>query len=100
MFSPTNFPARAFYVTSGLNVRECSVTRARYTGWFDTDAGMKNRDELFTDRLGAISEAGKRLSKMHERYVKAGQRLTKCRATVEALQAEEAVFLTKKGGSV
>lgn len=103
MFSPTNFPVRAFYVTAALNVRECEVQTARaYTftrGWYGTDVGEKHETELFADRLGAIAEAGKRLSKMHERYVKAGQRWTKCRATVEALQAEEAVFSAKKGGA-
>lgn len=90
MFSPTNFPVRAFYVTAALNVRECEVLSARRhamaPGWYGTDAGEKHETELFADRLGAISEAGKRLAKMHDRYVKAGERWTKCRANVEALQ--------------
>lgn len=90
MFSPTNFPVRAFYVTAALNVRECEVQCScvfpNSPGWYVTDAGQKHETELFADRLGAISEAGKRLSKMHDRYVKAGERGTKCRANVEALQ--------------
>lgn len=87
MFSPTNFPARAFYVTAALNVRECSVTRARYTaGWFDTDAGMKNRDELFADRLGAINEAGKRLHAMQQKHKRASVLLQQKEARVAALQ--------------
>ncbi len=90
MFSPTNFPVRAFYVTAALNVRECEVQSARsyimVRGWYGTDAGEKHETHLFADRLGAISEAGKRLSKMHDRYVKAGERWTKCRENVEALQ--------------
>lgn len=86
MFSPINFPVRAFYVTAALNVRECEVAAREIGLWFSTDTGVKHAFDLFEDRLGAISEAGKRLSKMHDRYVKAGERWTKCRENVEALQ--------------
>ncbi|QXV72213.1 hypothetical protein Acf1_00016 [Acidovorax phage ACF1] len=88
MFSPTKFPCTAWYVTPSLNVRECTVERRhhRYPDLLDSSVGLKYSYQLFSTREEAIAEAGLRLTKRHERYVAAGVRLAKCKATVEKLQ--------------
>lgn len=94
MFSPTQLPCTAWYVTATLNVRECTVLERREyrinRDWYGTSSGEKHVTHLFSTRDEAIAEAGTRLSKMHDAYIRAGQRWTKARGVVEAL---------KKGGA-
>lgn len=92
MFSPTKFPCTAFVVTPSLNVRECTVERrnSMYSDLFHSSAGVKYGEQLFGSRTLAVAEAERLLKKMHERYVAAGVRWTKCAANVAKL---------KKGGA-
>lgn len=91
MFSPTNLPARAFYVTSGLNVRECTIEgKHAWRDYFETSSGYKADHELFADRLGAISEAGRRLHAMQQKHKRSGELLRQKEARVAALQKDGA----------
>ncbi len=86
LFSPTKFPCAAWYVTASLNVKQLSVCGvypcSSIRGYFNCDKpSLMHQENLFATRDEAIAEAERKLEKMHESYVRAGQRWTKARET-------------------
>lgn len=90
LFSPTKFPCTAWYVTASLNVKQlsvCGVYPGSIKGYFNCDKpSLLHQGGLFATRDEAIAEAERKLEKMHDAYVRAGQRWTKARETVSKLK--------------
>ena len=95
LFSPIKFPCAAWYVTAALNVKPLSVcgvyTSSSFRGYFNCDRpSLMHETQLFATRDEAVAEAERKLEKMHDTYMRAGQRWTKARETVDKLKGKTA----------
>ena len=71
-------------------MRECTLEgKTGYAGVFASNPPrFSNAGNLFKTRDEAVAEAEARVARMHDAYVRAGQRWTKARETVAKLKAE------------